>query len=93
MSSPLINTIQKELLMHYGIPSENIRIIPAPGSFELPRVISHLASRDPHRGTTIYVAVGILVKGKTDHYDLVAKETTSAIIYREVPSGIIQRAS
>eukprot|EP00945_MAST-04E_sp_MAST-4E-sp1_P008861 g8861.t1 len=80
MSSPLVGTIQKELLVHYGVPLSNIRIVPAPGSFEVPRVISHLASRDPHRGTTIYIAVGILVKGNTDHYDLVAKETTSAIM-------------
>jgi 6,7-dimethyl-8-ribityllumazine synthase len=47
----------------------------------LPRVIQHLASRDPAKGAwTIYVAVGILVKGNTDHYDLVARETTSAIM-------------
>ena len=50
----------------------------APGSFELPRVIQHLAKKR-QKETTIYVAVGILVKGDTDHYDLVAKETTAGI--------------
>merc|ERR1712232_355581 len=81
MSSPLISTIEKELLQHYGIPASNIRCVPCPGSFELPRVIQHLASRDPTgRASTIYVAVGILVKGNTDHYDLVARETTSALM-------------
>ena len=81
MSTPLIRTIENELLRHYGIPSSNIRCVPCPGSFELPRVIQHLASRDPAKGAlTIYVAVGILVKGNTDHYDLVARETTSAIM-------------
>jgi len=78
MSDPLVKSIMDELCQRYNFASSSFRQVFAPGSYELPRVIQHLASHNLTRGAdTIYIAVGILVKGDTDHYDLVAKETVA----------------
>eukprot|EP00760_Papus_ankaliazontas_P027974 PhM_4_TR3467/c1_g1_i1/m.60137/K14652/ribBA; 3,4-dihydroxy 2-butanone 4-phosphate synthase / GTP cyclohydrolase II len=72
MSDVMVDFMVKELQETYGVT--HIEREFAPGSFELPRMVHHLSrSHDKH---TVYVAVGVLVKGDTDHYDIVATETS-----------------
>ncbi len=50
-------------------------VMRVPGSLELPLACQQLANS----GCDAVVAIGVIVKGETDHYDLVANETTRGL--------------
>ena len=53
----------------------NIKIIEVPGSFEIPVVISKNIKK--YDG---FVALGIIIKGETPHFDFISQSTTDAIM-------------
>ena len=58
-----------------------INIIPVPGVFEIPVVISkNLKKYDG------FVALGCVIKGQTPHFDFISKSTTDAIMNISVDS-------
>lgn len=92
LGDSLVNSILSLLTRKYGIRQINIKHILVPGSLELPRAIQHINDTrlmevdasfgnmiDQRHCPVIYLAVGILIKGDTDHYDLVSKDTHSAL--------------
>ena len=59
----------------------NIKIIEVPGSFEIPVVISkNLKKYDG------FVALGIIIKGETPHFDLISQCTIDAIMQLSINS-------
>lgn len=58
----------KEALLSFGIDEKNIRIIDAPGSYELPL----LCQAALQRGADAGIAFGVVVKGETHHARLIA---------------------
>jgi 6,7-dimethyl-8-ribityllumazine synthase len=58
--------------------------LPVPGSFELPAAIRFaLEAADPSSGAALYdgyVALGCVIRGETDHYDHVCRETSRALM-------------
>ncbi|MFT5387395.1 MAG: 6,7-dimethyl-8-ribityllumazine synthase [Lysobacterales bacterium] len=58
-----------------GVAKTNITVIWVPGAFEIP-VAALKAVRKNHA----VVCLGCIIKGETDHYDLVAEGTTKGIM-------------
>jgi 6,7-dimethyl-8-ribityllumazine synthase len=78
----------REALLTMGVAAEDITTIDVPGAFELPlaaRAAAHSARFDA------VVALGAVIRGETDHYEHIARETAAglAAVAREtgVPVG------
>ena len=54
-----------------------------PGSFELPMVVRRIVKMNLYDAV---VAIGCLVRGETDHYDLLAKEVTKGLAQISIKS-------
>lgn len=65
-----------DTIVRHGGSEEHITIVRVPGSFEIPLVCRQLAQSKRYDAV---IAVGVLIKGETDHYELIAKELTSGI--------------
>jgi 6,7-dimethyl-8-ribityllumazine synthase len=72
-------------LSTHGVADENIDIIRVPGALELPLVADRLA------GSGRYVAViclGSIIKGETDHYDVVVNQSARGIADAGMSHGV-----
>lgn len=58
------------------MPKKNIEIIFVPGAFEIPLMLKIMADSSRFNGL---IALGCVIKGKTDHYDAVCKGVTYGI--------------
>lgn len=61
-----------------------ITVLTVPGALELP--LGALALAD--RGCDGVVAIGVVIKGETDHYDIVVRESTSGIARVALERGV-----
>ena len=64
-------------LQEAGIPSKNITMHPAAGSFEVPLIGAALAE---HKKVDALIGLGIIVEGETHHAALLAEETARGIM-------------
>lgn len=71
----LISGAQESLEMH-GIDESNIDIIWVPGALEIPMVAKIIAQVQKYDGI---VTLGAVIKGDTDHYDLVINGVANGI--------------
>lgn len=63
-------------LSESGIPGNRIRVIRVPGAWELP-----LAARSAcESGADAVVALGCVIRGETDHYDVIVREASRALM-------------
>lgn len=60
-----------------GINKNKIEIVEVPGSFELPLACQRLAQSGKYDGL---IAIGCVIKGETDHYRHIARETARGIM-------------
>lgn len=67
----------KEILIKYGISEENIKTFVAPGSWELPLIAQTVAKSGKFDAIVIF---GIIVKGDTYHFDMIANECARALM-------------
>lgn len=81
LGDPLVHSILSLLAQQYGIDHTDIKHVLVPGSLELPRAIQHINdTRQPEPSVSavnmidtqqdhpvVYLAVGILIKGDSDH--------------------------
>lgn len=63
-------------LIAHGGKRDDITVVRVPGSFEIPVTCRKLAVQKRHDAI---IAVGTLIKGETDHYELIAKDLSSGI--------------
>ena len=61
------------ILKKYRI--SNVKVINAPGAFEIPVIISRNINK--YQG---FVALGCVIKGETPHFDFISKSTFDAIM-------------
>jgi 6,7-dimethyl-8-ribityllumazine synthase len=61
-----------------------VTVIRVPGALELPIACKALAED----GSDAVVAIGTVVKGETDHYDIVVRESTSGISRVALDTGV-----
>ena len=75
----------KTALSECGVASENIFESEVPGSFELPLATRYLALS----GTVdVVIPMGVLIKGDTYHFEVIADTTTSALMNVGLQTGV-----
>ena len=74
-----------EQLRAAGVKKKNLHVVRVPGSNELPIAAQLLARR--HR-LDVVVALGVLIRGDTIHYELIADATTQALQRVALDAGV-----
>lgn len=73
-TQPLIENTRAEL--QELAPNSRIELILVPGSFEIPATVSAILAK----GTThIVIALGLIIRGQTQHGDLIAQSITNSL--------------
>ncbi len=65
-----------ETLAHHGVRDEDISLAWVPGSFELPVVAKALGQSGQYDAI---ICLGAVIRGETDHYEMVANQAASGI--------------
>ena len=58
------------------VPQGRVDLIRVPGAFEIPVMVATLLDRDP---PACVIALGLIIRGATEHADLVASSVTDAL--------------
>jgi len=61
-----------------------VRVFRVPGAWELAVAVSHLAKT----GCAAVVAIGAVIRGETDHYEVIVRESANGIMRAALDSGI-----
>ena len=75
----------KEALLHHGVQEEDTVIAWVPGGFELPLAAKTLA--ETHQYDSI-VCLGVVIRGETTHFDMVAGQASTGIGRASLDTGI-----
>jgi len=59
-------------LLEYGVKKQNIKLERVPGALELPFAAQKIIKT---KKINVVIALGIVIKGETNHYDFVCAET------------------
>lgn len=62
------------------LPAARLEIIRVPGAFEIPVAIKSVLSRSPEKRPDAIVALGVILRGSTDHADLIGSTITQALM-------------
>ena len=68
-----------------GVCLEDVVVAKVPGSFEIPFVAKNMAESGLYDAI---ICLGAVIKGETDHYDLVARESARGIAEIALSTGI-----
>lgn len=63
---------------------EEVTILKVPGALELPLAVQKLAGT----GCDAVIAIGTVVKGETDHYDIVVRESSQGVSRVALDTGV-----
>ncbi|HLG25841.1 MAG TPA: 6,7-dimethyl-8-ribityllumazine synthase [Candidatus Gracilibacteria bacterium] len=74
----------KERLLELQVKSENIQLTRVPGSLELPLAAKLLAEQ---KKFNVIIALGIVIKGETPHFDYVCGETYRGLMQVNLETG------
>ena len=74
-----------ETLEDAGVAPEAVTIMPVPGAFELPLAAMALAKT---RRYACVVALGVIVRGETPHFDYIAAEAASGLQLAAIETGV-----
>ncbi len=74
-----------DYLVRHGADKDDLTIVRVPGAFEMPIVAKKLAESKKYDGI---VAVGVVIRGATPHFDFVAAETTKGLAHVSLEYGI-----
>jgi 6,7-dimethyl-8-ribityllumazine synthase len=69
----------------HGVSRDDVDVVWVPGSFELPVVAKSMAKSGAYDAV---VAVGVVVRGATAHYDAVVAGATSGVLGASTDSGV-----
>ena len=67
-----------------GGDASELMIVRVPGSFELPLAASRLVARSD---VDAVIALGVLIRGATPHFDLIAAEATKGLAQASMSAG------
>ena len=76
----------KDALVRHGAKKENLTIIWAPGSYELPLVAQRLARKTQKYDAII--ALACVIRGGTPHFDYVASEVSKGLANVSLQTGM-----
>ena len=74
-------------LITAGVAEKNITTVRVPGSWEIPLLVQKMAESKKAKFDGI-IALGVIVKGATFHFELIANEVTSALMSLQVENHI-----
>jgi len=74
-----------DAVRRHGGDAEGVVVAWVPGSFEIPLVAGKLARSGKYDAV---VCLGAVIRGSTDHYDLVASEVTKGIAHVGMETGV-----
>lgn len=66
------------------LSADEVTVVRVPGALELGVVAKRLA----RSGCDAVIAIGVVVKGETDHYDIVVRESSRAITLASLETGV-----
>lgn len=84
MSSRLLAGAQDALVRH-GVSEEDIDVAWVPGAFEIPVVAKALIDKG---GYDALIALGVVIRGATPHFDLVCAEVSKGVAKVSLDSGV-----
>lgn len=71
------------MLAKFGV--EDINVYHVPGAFEIPFIVKQLVAKEKLDGI---MTLGAVIKGETDHYDLICQNVTNGIMHLNLNSKI-----
>jgi 6,7-dimethyl-8-ribityllumazine synthase len=74
-----------EALEEAGVVADAVTVVPVPGAFELPLAAMALAKT---RRYACVVALGVIVRGETPHFDYIASEAASGLQLAAIETGV-----
>ncbi len=74
-----------DCLVRHGAADDDITVIKVPGSWELPLVAARLAASGK---VDAVIGLGVLIRGATPHFDVIAAETAKGLAQVGLASGI-----
>ena len=74
-----------DALEEAGVSPDAVTIMPVPGAFELPLAAMALAKT---RRYACVVALGVIVRGETPHFDYIASEAASGLQLAAIETGV-----
>ncbi|WP_459446781.1 6,7-dimethyl-8-ribityllumazine synthase [Weissella cibaria] len=84
ITDPLLAGAKEALTMH-GMEMANIDVYIVPGAFEIPLVAEKVANTAKYDGI---VTLGAVIRGETDHYDLVINGAMTGIAQVGLKTGV-----
>ena len=75
----------EDTFLRHGGQDKNLTVVWVPGSFEIPKTVKQLAGSGKFQGV---LALGALIKGSTQHFDVLAQEVTRALTSLSVDSAV-----
>jgi 6,7-dimethyl-8-ribityllumazine synthase len=78
-NSKLVDALLAQVVEHLraaGVKEAKLRVERVPGSNELPIAVQLLGHKAPY---DVLIALGVLIRGDTIHYELIADATTQAL--------------
>ena len=74
-----------ETFRRHGAKDEQLTVVWAPGSFELPQLAQHLASSKKYAAV---VALGAVIQGETTHHDYINHQVAAGLMRTAQETGI-----
>lgn len=84
----LINNLEfyaRRTLTTAGVSEKKIKTFVVPGSWEIPLLVKKVAAS---KKFDAIIAFGVIVKGETYHFDMIATETASALMQMQLDYNI-----
>ena len=77
-NEPFTDALVENAIQELGelVPQGRVDLIRVPGAFEIPVIVATLLERDP---PACIIALGLIIRGATEHADLVASSVTDAL--------------
>ena len=74
-----------DALKRHGVAEDNIELVWAPGSFEIPVLAQKLAASGRYAAV---ICLGAVIRGGTDHYQYIAAEVSKGIAHVGLATGV-----
>lgn len=72
-------------LVRHGVDEDNVTVVWVPGAFEIPTIANKMAKSGKYDAV---ICLGTVIRGQTNHYDLVCNEVAKGIAQVSLGTGI-----
>jgi 6,7-dimethyl-8-ribityllumazine synthase len=82
-----LEAFARATLLTAGVHEKNIKAFEVPGSWEIPILVQKIAESKKAKFDGI-ITLGVIVKGETFHFELIANEVTSALMQLSIDNHV-----